>query len=82
MEGLGSLYICIWPGYFSLFSGAGLSALYSSMFAERVDRLVLLDLINIGPAPVNKQVRKTRHAIKASDRQGRLKDCGHVGALG
>ena len=51
-----------------MFSGAGLSALYSSIFPERVDRLVLMDLINIGPSPVTKQVRKTRNAIKASDR--------------
>ena len=50
----------------NIFPGAGLSALYSSIFPDRVDRLVLLDLINIGPSPITKQVRKTRQAIQVS----------------
>ena len=44
--------------------GAAIAAWFASTFHENVARIVLLDLINVGPTPLQKQVKATRKALQ------------------
>jgi len=44
--------------------GAGLAAMFASIFPQHVERLVLLDLLMVGPTKVSKTARSTAQALK------------------
>ena len=44
--------------------GAAIAAWYAAIFHEHVDRLALIDLINVGPTPLQKQVKTTRKSLQ------------------
>ena len=46
--------------------GAGLSAFFTSVFPERVERLVMLDLVGFAAFPAEKLSAATRKSVEAS----------------
>jgi pimeloyl-ACP methyl ester carboxylesterase len=44
--------------------GAGVASWYAATFPERVERLIMLDLISFGPFPLKKQSRATRKSVQ------------------
>jgi len=44
--------------------GAAMCAMFASIFPQRVDRLILLDLIQVGPTKVSKTARATAKALE------------------
>jgi len=43
---------------------AAIAAWFAATFPEHVDRLTMIDLINVGPTPLQKQVRTTRKSLE------------------
>ena len=46
--------------------GAAIAIWYSSIFNESIDRMVAIDLVNVGPMTLEKHSRNTKKAIKES----------------
>jgi pimeloyl-ACP methyl ester carboxylesterase len=44
--------------------GAGMCGMFASAFPERVDRLIMMDLITFSPLPVKKHARATRKSVQ------------------
>ena len=44
--------------------GAAIASWFAATFPEHVDRLAMIDLINVGPTPLQKQVRTTRKSLE------------------
>ena len=44
--------------------GAAIAAWFASTFPEHIDRLAMIDLINVGPTPLQKQVKATRKSLE------------------
>ena len=48
--------------------GAGIVAWFSGCFPDRVERLIMMDLIAFGPVPLKKHAKYTRKAIEQTIR--------------
>ncbi len=44
--------------------GAAIAIWYSSIFEEDVDRLISIDLVNVGPLNLEKHMKQTRKSIQ------------------